>query len=127
MIKSIDHVAVVTTDVERAAKFYTEALGFREVTRLETSHSGTLVFLDLDGTQVELFGGGKPRASSSDSEEVGYRHLCLLVDDIDAECARLKGLGVEFHMEPETVESNLRIAFFRDPDGTPLELMQRPK
>ena len=126
MIKDIDHVAVVTTDVERAAKFYTDAPGFREVGRLETSHSGTLVFLSLGGTMVELFGGGKPKASG-DTGGVGYRHIALLVDDTDAEYERLKALGVEFTMEPATVESGLRIAFFTDPDGSPIEIMQRPK
>ncbi len=125
MIKDIDHVAVVTTDVERAAKFYTEALGFREVGRLETSHSGTLVFLGLGGTLVELFGGGKPRAAG-DTGEVGYRHIALLVDSVDEEYDRLRALGVEFTMEPATVESGLRIAFFKDPDGSPIEIMQRP-
>lgn len=126
MIKDIDHVAVVTTDVQRAAKFYTEALGFREVGRLETTHSGTLIFLGLGGTTVELFGGGKPRAAG-DTGEVGYRHLALLVDDADAEYERLKAMGVEFTMEPATVDSGLRIAFFTDPDGSPIEIMQRPK
>jgi catechol 2,3-dioxygenase-like lactoylglutathione lyase family enzyme len=124
VITGIDHVAVVATDVERAAKFYTEVLGFREVARLETSHSGTLVFVGLGGTLVELFGGGKPRAKG-DTDEVGYRHICLGVDDVDAEYERIKGLGVDFYMEPTTVESGLRIAFFRDPDGSPIELMQR--
>jgi catechol 2,3-dioxygenase-like lactoylglutathione lyase family enzyme len=104
VIKGIDHVAVVTTDVERAAKFYTEALGFREVGRLETSHSGTLIFLGLGGTLVELFGGGKPRAAG-DTGEVGYRHIALAVDDTDAEYERLKAMGVEFTMEPATVDS----------------------
>ena len=125
MIKGIEHVAVVTTDVERAARFYTEVLGFREVGRLETSHSGTLVFVGLNGTTVELFGNGKAR-SSSGGDEVGYKHICLRVDDVDAEYARLKSLGVDFHMEPATVDAGLRIAFFRDPAGNPIELMQHP-
>jgi glyoxylase I family protein len=126
VIKSIEHVAVVTTDVERAANFYTEALGFREVGRLETSHSGTIVFVSLNGTQVELFGGGKPKEVEEAQQSVGYKHIALRVDDVDAEYARLKAFGVEFYMEPTTVESGLRIAFFRDPDGSPIELFQRP-
>ena len=125
MIKGIEHVAVVTTDVERAAKFYTEVLGFREVGRLETSHSGTLVFVSLNGTQLELFGGGKLKEAEEAQQRVGYKHIALRVDGIDAEYARLKALGVEFYMEPTTVESGLRIAFFRDPDGSPIELFQR--
>jgi catechol 2,3-dioxygenase-like lactoylglutathione lyase family enzyme len=127
VIKGIEHVALVTTDVERAAKFYTEALGFREVGRLETSHSGTIVFVSLNGTQVELFGGGRPKESEEAQQSVGYTHIALRVDDVDAEYARLKALGTDFYMEPTTVDAGLRIAFFRDPDGSPIELFQRPR
>ena len=126
MIEGIAHVAVVTTDLERAAKFYTEVVGFRETARLETTHSGTIIFVSLNGTEVELFGGGRPRDSKEERNEVGYKHICLLVDDVDVEYARLKALGVEFHMEPRDDETGLRLAFFRDPDGNPIELLQRP-
>ena len=125
MIKGMDHVALVTTDVERAAKFYTEVVGLRETARLETTHSGTIVFVGVNGTTVELFGGGKPTAAA-EGGEIGYKHICFLVDDVDAEHARLKGRNVEFDMEPATVDAGLRIAFFRDPDGNRVELMQRP-
>jgi catechol 2,3-dioxygenase-like lactoylglutathione lyase family enzyme len=126
VIKGIDHVAVVTADVERAAKFYTEVLGFRETVRLDTTHSGLIIFVSLDGCQVELFGGGNPRDPKEGVNEVGYKHITLLVDDVDAEYTRLKELGVDFYMDPTTVESGLRLAFFRDPDGNPIELLQRP-
>lgn len=126
MIKGFDHVAVVTTDVGRAAEFYTEVLGFHESGRLETTHSGTIIFLALDGTQLELFGGGK-RRQKEESGEVGLTHLALLVTDIDGEYERIKQHGAEFDMKPTSVESGLRIAFFRDPDGNRLELMQRPE
>jgi catechol 2,3-dioxygenase-like lactoylglutathione lyase family enzyme len=127
VIKSIDHVAVVTADVERAAEFYTELLGFQETARLETTHSGTIIFVSLNGCQVELFGGGKPRDPGEEVNEVGYKHITLLVDDVDAEYARLNGRGVDFYMEPTAVESGLRLAFFRDPDGNAIELLQRPE
>jgi catechol 2,3-dioxygenase-like lactoylglutathione lyase family enzyme len=127
VIKGIDHVAVVTTDIERAARFYTEVLGFRETLRLETTHSGTIIFVSLNGTQMELFGGGKPRHASEDENEVGYTHITLLVDDVDAEFSRLKSLGVEFSLEPQAAESGLRLAFLRDPDGNAIELLQRPE
>jgi len=126
VIRGIDHVALVTTDVHRAARFYTELLGFREVQRLETSHSGTIIFLTLGDTLLELFGGGAPRRDR-DSNPVGLRHLCLSVDDIDVEYERLRALDVPFDMEPRSVEAGLRIAFFRDPDDNPVELMQRPQ
>lgn len=124
MIKGIEHVAVVTTDVEEAAKFYTEKLGFRELRRLETDHSGTIIFVGLGGTEVELFEGGTPRPPSG-QKDVGYSHICLIVDDVDAECDRLKGIGVALDMEPLSVEDGMRVAFFQDPFGNRIELMQR--
>jgi predicted enzyme related to lactoylglutathione lyase len=49
------------------------------------------------------------------------------VDDIDRDYERISKRGVEFTMKPTTAESGMRIAFFADPDGNTLELMQRPK
>ena len=127
MIKELDHLALVTTDVHRAARFFIDLLGFKESGRLETSHSGTIVFVSLGGTQIELFGAGDGAVAPAAERAVGFKHLALLVDDIDAEYERLKATGVAFTMVPTTVESGLRIAFFSDPDGNALELMQRPR
>ncbi len=79
---------------------------------------------------MELFGTGKPRDPDEPpfgTEAVGYKHIALLVDSVDEEYARLKALGVEFIMDPATVDSGLRLAFFKDPDGNVLELLQKPE
>ncbi len=127
MIKELDHLALVTTDAARAARFFIDVLGFKESGRLETSHSGTIIFVSLGGTQVELFGFGNDKAAQGADNAIGFKHLAFLVDDVDAEYKRLQAAGVEFTMDPTSVESGLRIAFFKDPDGNRLELMQRPK
>jgi glyoxylase I family protein len=127
VIKGLDHLALVTTNAERAAAFFKDLLGFKETGRLETSHSGTIIFISLGDTQIELFGYGDVNASRGEDKAVGFKHLALAVEDIDAEYERLKAAGVEFYMVPTTVESGLRIAFFRDPDGNAFELMQRPR
>jgi lactoylglutathione lyase len=121
VIKSIHHIALRTTDLERMADFYSQALGFTRGMRLDFGDGTYLVQMELDGAQVELFGGGKTK--SEDKEAVGYIHLALTVDDVEAECERLKGLGCEFYIEPVTVQG-LRVAFFRDPDGNSIELIQ---
>ncbi len=127
MIKGLDHLALVTTDAERSARFFKDLLGFKETGRLQTSHSGTIIFISLGDTQLELFGYGDAKASRGEDKAVGFKHLALAVEDIDREYERLKAAGIEFYMVPTTVESGLRIAFFRDPDGNSFELMQRPK
>jgi predicted enzyme related to lactoylglutathione lyase len=126
VITGIEHFAVVTTDVEKAAKFYKEVLGFKETHRLETAHSGTIIFISLGGTELELFGGGEITPKPA-GRKVGYTHIALTVNDIDADYDRIRKHGVEFTMKPTSVESGMRIAFFADPDGNTLELMQRPK
>jgi catechol 2,3-dioxygenase-like lactoylglutathione lyase family enzyme len=124
VITGIAHLAVVTSDIDQAVDFYTGVLGFRETLRLETDHSGTIVFVSVDGTQLELFGGGQPREPGEDEGKVGYPHVALAVDDVDAEYERLTSLGVEFDMPPTDAEAGIRLAFFRDPDGNRIEIIR---
>jgi lactoylglutathione lyase len=121
VIQRFHHVAVRTTDIEAAVKFYSQALGSEEQMRLHFEDGSYLVQMSLGDSIVELFGDGKP--AEEDPSRVGYTHIALSVDDVDAECERLKGLGCPFHVEPQTVQG-LRVAFFRDPDGNPIELLQ---
>lgn len=123
MIKGFHHFAVKTTDIERSAQFYRDVLGMREKMRLSFDDGSYLVMLALGETSVELFGGAKPKDPNEDRGEVGYVHLALTVDDVDAEYERIKALGYSFYIEPRTFK-NLRVAFFRDPDGIPIELLQ---
>jgi catechol 2,3-dioxygenase-like lactoylglutathione lyase family enzyme len=124
VITGIAHLAVVTSDIDQAVDFYTGVLGFRETLRLETDHSGTIVFVSVDGTQLELFSGGQPREPGEDEGKVGYPHVALAVDDVDAEYERLTSLGVEFDMPPTDAEAGIRLAFFRDPDGNRIEIIR---
>lgn len=121
MIKSIHHIALRTTDLERMADFYSQALGFTRGMRLDFEDGSYLVLMELGGAKVELFGGGKRKAE--EAQATGFIHLALTVDDVDAEYERLKALGCEFYIEPVDVQG-LRVAFFRDPDGNSIELIQ---
>jgi len=128
VIKSLYHVALNATDGEKTAKFYTELLGFKETHRLEVPGAGNLIFVALgDGTEIEIFSDAKPLAEGETAWEdpkVGFKHICLLVDDVEAETRRLKAAGVKFCMDPQEVVG-LRISFLKDPDGNIVELLQR--
>ncbi|HEU5111026.1 MAG TPA: VOC family protein, partial [Micromonosporaceae bacterium] len=54
----------------------------------------------------------------------GIRHFGMKVADVDAWVARLRAAGVAFDLGPFDAVGGVRIAFFRDPDGTCLELVQ---
>jgi catechol 2,3-dioxygenase-like lactoylglutathione lyase family enzyme len=121
VIKGLHHVAVRTTDIERAAKFYADVLGFEEVLRLHFEGGDYLIQMVRDGSMVELFGGGKP--TTEDRNEVGFTHIALTVDSVDDEHERLKNLGCEFYIQPQTVQG-IRCAFFYDPDGNRIEIIE---
>ncbi|GCE24423.1 VOC family protein [Dictyobacter kobayashii] len=102
MITGIGHVAFYISNLEKSLDFYCQKLGFREAFRLdrEGTPSPWIVYIQVaPGNFIELFPGGagenRPRG-----QNVGYNHVCLLVDDINATLQELKGRGVEIVGEP---------------------------
>ena len=61
----------------------------------------------------------------------GNAHLSLITDSIEDDYARLKEEGVRFSCEPQEVDfggelQGVKVVYFKDPDGRPVELMQFP-
>ncbi len=120
-------------DLERSVKFYQEVLGMRELRR-ETFTEGrfTLVFVGYDyeesNAMIELtYNWDQDKYDHGTS----FGHMALEVDDIYAACNRLEDMDVRIVREPgpmtyavdETGHSE-KIAFFKDPDGYLIELVQ---
>ena len=126
MIRRIEHTTITVRDIRRSVAFYTGLLGFRvdHEMHLPESHLH-IVFLHLGETELELFDVPATRgeALSDVNEVVGYKHICLLVDSVDEEYARLSAAGVAFRSGPATVQ-HVRLAFLKDPDGLDIELLE---
>lgn len=56
--------------------------------------------------------------------DAGLRHIALSVEDWDVAHTELRAKGIEFGREP-IVTSDLRLHFFRDPDGNSPHLVER--
>ena len=39
-------------------------------------------------------------------------------------CAKMKEMGLEFYSEPQSVRGEMKVVYFKDPDGVTLELME---
>jgi lactoylglutathione lyase len=126
MIRRIDHTTITVSDIGRSVEFYTRLLGFTvdHEMFLPESHLH-IVFLRLGDSILELFDVGQVVGTmmSEVNEIVGYKHICLAVDSVDAEFARLVQAGVKFRLEPSDVQ-HVRIAFLKDPDGLDIELLE---
>lgn len=126
MLRAIHHAAIICSDYHRSRAFYTETLGLAvlaENFRAERQ-SWKLDLALPDGGQIELFSFPGPPARPSRPEAQGLRHLAFVVDDVEAEKARLEAAGVA--VEPVRVDeyTGRKFTFFRDPDDLPLELYE---
>jgi catechol 2,3-dioxygenase-like lactoylglutathione lyase family enzyme len=119
-----DHLHLRSPDPEAAAAFYVDAMGAREVGRVDVR--GMLrVMLDLGGLRVfvEQVPGDTPRPPQP--PYVGIEHIGLAVDDLDAAVADLRARGVRFVVEPREARPGVRIAFIDGPDQVRIELIER--
>jgi catechol 2,3-dioxygenase-like lactoylglutathione lyase family enzyme len=129
MFKRIDHVEIVTDQLDRTVQFYTEVLGFAVKSRDRIERSGLgvpidLVYLDLGGTVVELISyDGAPVDPAPQTEHLGYRMIALEVDDMQGTTEYLKTKGVDVVWGPRVRETYSR-AEICDPNGYHIELRQ---
>jgi glyoxylase I family protein len=129
MFKRIDHIEIVTDQLDRTVQFYTQVLGFkvRAVDRIESSGLGVpinLVYLELDGTVVELISyEGAAVDTASQTEHLGYRMIALEVDDMQKTSDYLRCKGVDIVRGPRVRETYSR-AEICDPNGYHIELRQ---
>jgi lactoylglutathione lyase len=104
------HTMVRVTDIDASLKFYRDALGLRELRRIENDKGRfTLVFLAAPGdesAQIELTWNWDPEPYAGGRN---FGHVAYEVDDIYATCRRLMELGVTIHRPPR----DGRMAFVR--------------
>lgn len=121
-IKSINHVAVVVDDMEKALSFWRDALGMElhELRDVPVENS-QVAFLPLAGSEVELV---VPTSEDSGIAKYlakrgpGMHHICLEVDDIGDMLAQLKAKGVRLiNEQPRTSADGKRYAFIH-PEST---------
>jgi catechol 2,3-dioxygenase-like lactoylglutathione lyase family enzyme len=113
----IGQIHVSVTDIDRAVAFYRDVLGIPLLFRVDGQ---PMAFFDCDGVRLYL---GVPESPSFRSNPVVY----FSVDDVDEAYEALRDRGVEFRDAPHVVHrtetSELRMAFFTDPDGNNLVVM----
>jgi methylmalonyl-CoA epimerase len=120
-----DHVSILTKDLEESVKFYTQVLKFPIVKTIE-SKDLKIVFVDAGNATLELFGlvSGEAKFTEEKWENVGIKHIALEVDDVEKVYNELKSNGVKFESEPTIAVGGPKIAFFKDPNGVTIELIQ---
>jgi len=114
-ITSLDHCAVLVTDLAKARRFYGGVLGLREIPKPRTFDFVALWYDLGDGQTLHLLHKPQPDSRSP-------RHFALRVTDARAARGFLASCGVEIH-ETGPIPHCDRF-FVHDPDGNRIELIQ---
>ena len=117
------HIAVISSDWEKAREFYIEKLGFqmiREVYR--PAQDDYLRMLRQGETTLELFIRPDAPQRVNNPEARRLRHLAFRVEAAVAAAAWLNERGIETEPIREDLVNGGKFTFFKDPDGLPLEI-----
>ena len=123
MSESAVNVRYMVGDVLQTADWYVDVLGF---SRLPNA-SPAFAAVERGPLRLLLSGkgssAGRPMPDGRQPEAGGWNRFQFLVDDLDSEVERLRGLGVRFRNEIVSGPGGKQI-LAEDPSGNVVELFQ---
>jgi len=142
MIMNFDHVTIVVRNVEEAKAFFA-LLGFVEQQTVVISGEQFSAYMGIDAIEaehvtlaladatphleVQLLRYRHPQPIPDPDilklNKLGFNHICLAVDDIEAEVRKLRASGVEMRNEIMQFHDR-KLVFLSGPEGVTVELAQ---
>ena len=118
-------IRYIVDDVKGAIEFYTRELGFKLEMHpappfAEISRGDLHIYLTQPSSQG---GGGAPMPSGEAQKPGGWNRIHLVVEDLDAEVARLRAGGNRFRNEVIQGTAGKQI-LLQDPSGNLVELFE---
>lgn len=120
-MRRVDYVIQYVESLERSVTFYRDVIGLK--VRIE---GDGYVEFEMPNTKFSLFERSKlfeligREGGTAPCGEIGF-----LVDDVDEEATRLRGLGVEILSGPVDRPWRERTLHIADPDGNVIEFAQK--
>jgi glyoxylase I family protein len=148
-IKRFRHIAIIVRSMDAMLSFYQNILGFRikrdsiiDSPKFQKGigipgASARCVHLELPESTVELelFEFAQPDKRDGDHPAIndsGFRHIALVVQNLEATVGELKQKGVAFHSPPIRFEApkeirGFKFVYLKDPEGNFIELNELPE
>ena len=136
------HIGICVTDLDRSLRFWCVGLGFEttmvppvgnewsDALEIGGNVEFTAHFIAKDGFTFELlhYAHPEPHGQASGSRnQIGFTHLAVDVDDLDATIARLEAVGATVIRSTRTAfggeAGSTELVFVADPDGVRVELI----
>ena len=130
MAKPAVDIGIVTTDAPAMLAFYRDLLQIPFVAEIPAPGIGTLFKLQWGDSAIKILAPSAPPEITPPSPRfagaTGIHYLTLVVADLAGSLERCRGAGAPVLIEATQVRPGVSAAIVADPDGNPVELMQRP-
>ena len=144
-MRRIHHTGIIVSDLERSIDFYMDVLGLEMLTEPTPVNDDPklgdglgvpgaalrMVTFSVGEDVLELLEYSAPPSpidAPLPQNALGSHHVAFLVDDIEAKVDELEAKGVRFFSRPNHIDEGVlagwRWAYFTDPDGITLELVE---
>jgi methylmalonyl-CoA/ethylmalonyl-CoA epimerase len=132
-IRSIDHIAIATSNLDESLAFFRDALGITcDHVEVIEERGIKVAMLPIGETRIELvtpIREGSEVSAFLDKRGGGIHHIALSTGDVDGDIAELKSKSVRIAQEPAPGAHGCRVAFVhpKATGGVLLELSTPPK
>ena len=126
MVKRLLHTRYRVDDLDKTARFYTEVLGLREVSRHTSPRGSTLAFFQAPNSEEQIELCCFPK-SGPVHVQADLTHLAFEVDNLEAFAHQAAEKGYPLSDGPTTTSSGSKIAFIDAPEGYEIELIEKKK
>ncbi|QIZ05673.1 VOC family protein [Priestia megaterium] len=128
MIKKMEHLAIIVTNMDHAIQYYFDMFGFKVRLR-GSSKTREMAFLYLEEQpciEIEFIQDLEPIGKYDQSGIVN--HLAFTVEDINKAMNHYKEKGIKFlSPQPQPTLEGGRMILFNGPNGELLQLVERAK
>lgn len=122
MIKDLNHVAIVVSDMDRSITFYTEVLGLILILDGRVQGGEKKSFLGTKSKAIVALSEDKNRSIDKGHYAEGVNHVAFGVANAEKSSEILKEKGVEFIEIKMGDDGRPKAYHFLDPDGLELEI-----
>jgi glyoxylase I family protein len=126
---AVQHIAFVCRNRVALERFYTKHFGFRRARVFNAGEPDEFVMTRLGPVCIEFFQAAPQaiaQAARAPRRELGFKHLCFEVAQLEPVIEGLAKDGVEvgpIH-DCSEIAPGLRAAFFADPEGNEIEILE---
>jgi catechol 2,3-dioxygenase-like lactoylglutathione lyase family enzyme len=120
-ILGLDHIGIITGDLEESCRFYRDSLGFEDgERRAEPSLKLKFAYMHREGMTLEFL---QPDEGSSAGQ--GLAHVALRCRDIHGVFSALSSQGASLLHKEVQEHGGLSFFFVKGPNGVLLEIVER--